>query len=80
MTQKLTEKVGVNDNKTPSVRQRYCADCRYAVIHETGSMIWVSCKFQDGWRSVSSQCNLPDSEFLKLKKRRENHEKPKAET
>ena len=69
--QKAIGKGRVSGHEKGSVRKRYCADCGYAVIHETGSMIWVSCKFQDGWRSVSSQCNLPDSEFLKLKKRRE---------
>jgi len=41
---------------------KYCIDCRYATTNETGSLIWISCKFQDGWRSVSSECNLPIQE------------------
>jgi hypothetical protein len=69
LTQKLNRKVGVNNHKTPSVRQRVCAECPFGSIHETGSMIWVSCKFQSGWRSISSQCNLPDEEFLRLAKK-----------
>jgi hypothetical protein len=68
-SQSFSKKHGVNQSKTPT--KRYCADCKYGRIHETGSMIWVSCKLQDnGWKSISSICNLPDSEFLRLAKRR----------
>ena len=70
MTQKLTKKGIVTDLKTPCVHQRFCADCKYGRIHETGSLIWVSCKLQsNGWKSVSSQCNLSDLDFLKLERR-----------
>jgi len=67
----VTEKARLNHSETPCVSRRYCADCKYGRIHETGSLIWVSCRFQQGWRSVSSQCNLPDSEFLKFEKEKQ---------
>jgi len=55
-----SKKVGVSDLKNPKVSERYCIDCEYSEEHSTGSQIWLSCKFQQGWRSISSQCNLPE--------------------
>jgi hypothetical protein len=46
-------------------KAKYCIDCRYATTHQTGSTIWISCKFQSGWRSINSECNLPNKERLK---------------
>jgi len=54
-----TKKVGVTDLRNPSVRNRFCKDCPDSEVHATGSTLWVSCRFQSGWRSISSQCNLP---------------------
>jgi len=62
MTQKLTKKLGVNDLKDASVSKRYCRDCLEATIHQTGSLLWISCKLQSGWRDINSTCNLPEAE------------------
>lgn len=40
---------------------KYCRDCEEAKVHSTGSQLWLSCRFQKGWRSINSQCNLPES-------------------
>jgi hypothetical protein len=68
----LHKKGRQNPLKDASVRQRVCIECRFGVTHETGSLIWIECKLQNnGWKSISSMCNLPDKEFLRLAKRRE---------
>ena len=40
----------------------FCVDCEFSTVHSTGSLLWTSCKFQTGWRSISSACNLPEKE------------------
>jgi hypothetical protein len=55
----------VNDLKYPSVRQRLCRECPFVTIHSTGSQLWTSCRFQDGWRSIDAVCNF--SEIPKTK-------------
>jgi len=37
-------------------RVKYCVDCEEAIVHSTGSQLWISCKFCKGWRSVDSRC------------------------
>jgi hypothetical protein len=39
---------------------KYCCDCEEATVHSTGSQLWVSCPHQPGWRSINSECNLPE--------------------
>lgn len=63
MTQKVSKKAYLETPKTLGVhRPRYCQDCEHSRQHSTGSQIWLSCKFQEGWRSVNSVCNLPEKE------------------
>ena len=50
----------LDGNKRASVQTRYCQDCEAAQCHSTGSQIWLSCRFQKGWRSINSECNLPN--------------------
>ena len=52
MAQKLMGKARLN-------RSKDCRDCEEATIHQTGSSLWVSCKFQKGWRDINAECNLP---------------------
>jgi len=49
-----------------TLRKRICQDCPDAIFHETGSMIWLSCKFQSGWRAVDSICNLDGQKLDKI--------------
>jgi hypothetical protein len=42
-----------------------CWSCKHSVTHSTGSQIWLSCKFQDGWRDVNAVCNLEELELFK---------------
>ncbi|WNZ29409.1 MAG: hypothetical protein IAX21_00630 [Candidatus Bathyarchaeota archaeon] len=60
VTQNVTKKVGVTGYKTPSVIDVFCRECPDSEIHQTGSLLWVSCKFQSGWRSINSVCNFPN--------------------
>ena len=63
MQTKLTKKLGVNHTKHANVSQiKYCQDCEASQRHSTGSQIWLSCRFQQGWRDINSQCNLPEEE------------------
>ncbi len=63
MYTKVAQKVGVNSIKHAKVSQiKYCQDCEASQRHSTGSQIWLSCRFQKGWKSISSQCNLPEEE------------------
>ena len=39
---------------------KHCRDCRAVTIHQTGSQLWVSCRFLNGWRSINSVCVLPE--------------------
>jgi len=50
----------------PKLRKR-CYDCKHCVTHDTGSMIWLSCKFQSGWRAVDSICNLDGQKLDKIR-------------
>ena len=43
-------------------RVKYCQDCEASQCHSTGSQIWLSCRFQQGWKSVNSMCNLPEKD------------------
>jgi glutaredoxin len=61
MKQKISKKAGINNHKTPRVHNRYCRDCPFAQIYSTGSQLWTSCKFQDGWRSINAVCNLSET-------------------
>ncbi len=57
---KVSKKVEVTGNKIPSVHvTTFCKDCKFVSVHSTGSLLWVSCKFQQGWRSINSECCLP---------------------
>lgn len=57
---KVSKKVGVTGNKTSSVHVTvFCKDCKFVSVHSTGSLLWVSCEFQQGWRSINSVCVLP---------------------
>mgnify|MGYP005623517343 CR=1 FL=1 len=38
--------------------RKYCQDCPAVEFHITGSLIWLSCKHADGWRSIDSECVL----------------------
>ena len=60
MTVNEVKKVWQTAHKTPSVKTRYCQDCPDSKVHETGSQLWLSCRFQKGWRSINSECNLPN--------------------
>jgi hypothetical protein len=40
----------------------FCRDCPNSKIHQTGSLLWVSCRFVKGWRSINSECCLPIEE------------------
>ena len=61
--QKHSKKVGgVNALERVGVQRRYCRDCEESTVHETGSQLWLSCRFQKGWRSINSVCNLPNQE------------------
>jgi hypothetical protein len=61
---------GIIQPRKYKVSGRFCQNCSYVETHETGSQIWVSCRLQDnGWKSINSMCNLPDSEFLRLTKK-----------
>ena len=44
-------------------RVKYCQDCEASQCHSTGSQIWLSCRFQQGWKSVNSTCNLPEQKL-----------------
>ena len=48
---KVASKARVNSS-------RVCRDCEEATIHQTGSTLWISCRRQDGWRDINSQCNM----------------------
>ena len=50
----------LNGHKRAIVQTRYCQDCEESSTHETGSQLWLSCRLQDGWRSINSTCNLPE--------------------
>jgi hypothetical protein len=58
--QKLHKKGRVTGLKVSRVSKRLCRDCPEAQIHMTGSQLWVSCPHQPGWRSINSECNLPE--------------------
>jgi len=58
--QKVARKGRPTDRKTPSVRRQLCKDCPEATVHSTGSQLWISCRYQKGWRSINSQCNLSE--------------------
>ena len=61
MYTKVAQKVGVNHIKQVKVSQiKYCVDCEASRTHETGSQLWLSCRFQQGWRDINSVCNLPE--------------------
>ena len=60
INQKEVKKARQNAIKYPSVsRPVFCRDCLDSRIHETGSLLWVSCRFVSGWRSINSECCLP---------------------
>ena len=61
---KDAQKGRLDGHKTSSVlRPVYCQDCEHSKTHATGSQLWLSCRLQKGWRSISSQCNLPQKEM-----------------
>lgn len=63
MTEKEAKRIGVTFHKRPDLSiPVLCTDCPHSTIHQTGSQLWVSCRFQDGWRSINSICNLPEGE------------------
>jgi len=73
-SQKLHEKHSINDTKKARLDTKkrlgvriplHCQDCEHSKTHMTGSTLWVSCRFQDGWRSINSVCNLPNRERKK---------------
>ena len=43
-------------------KAKYCRDCPDSEIHGTGSTLWISCRFQSGWRDINAVCNLPEKE------------------
>jgi hypothetical protein len=47
-----------------TLRRKHCEDCPDAVFHSTGSLIWVSCKHADGWRSINSQCVMVEKKGI----------------
>ena len=60
INQKINKKVGLIDHKHPTVlKPRFCQDCPDSKVHEIGSTLWLSCRFQSGLRDFSAQCNLP---------------------
>ena len=62
MMQKNSKKTRQTTHKTSSVQRRFCQDCEASQCHSTGSQIWLSCRFQQGWKSVNSMCNLPEKD------------------
>ena len=50
----------LDGHKRASVQTRYCQDCEESQRHSTGSQLWLSCRLQKGWRSINSECNLPN--------------------
>jgi len=43
-----------------------CFECVHSVTHATGSQIWLSCKFKDGWFSTESFCDLDGQTVLTI--------------
>jgi len=39
-------------------KMKECRDCPDRETHETGSLLWVSCRYVVGWRSIDSKCTL----------------------
>ena len=48
----------------PYKLRKICFDCKDSVVHQTGSQIWLSCKFQSGWRDTGAYCNLDGQTVL----------------
>jgi hypothetical protein len=59
-------------------RSKYCRDCEEATIHQTGSSLWISCRLQNGWRSINSTCNLPKEARLRKKQSPNKAEKKQS--
>ena len=38
--------------------QKMCQDCSDAKFHDTGSLIWISCRHVKGWRTINYKCVL----------------------
>ena len=48
----------------PYKTRKICFDCKDSVVHQTGSQIWLSSKFKDGWFSTESFCDLDGQTVL----------------
>jgi hypothetical protein len=42
----------------PYKMRKECYTCKDSTIHSTGSTIWLSCKFKDGWFSTEAYCDI----------------------
>jgi hypothetical protein len=69
--QKEAPKGRVNSSKL-------CRDCEEATVHQTGSQLWISCRLQNGWRSINSTCNLPKEARLRKKQSPNKTEKKQS--
>jgi hypothetical protein len=67
---KANQKGRASSLKDSSVSRRFCRDCPDAEVHSTGSQLWISCRFQQGWRDINAECNL-----LKTPKRKKERQK-----
>jgi len=48
----------------PYKLRKRCFDCVHSVTHATGSQIWLSCKFKDGWFGTEAYCDLDGQQVL----------------
>jgi len=62
MKAKGVKKGRLNSLKHSRFFERLCRDCEEATIHQTGSLLWISCRLQSGWRDINSTCNLLSKE------------------
>jgi len=62
MKAKVNQKGRATGLEVSRFHGRFCRDCPEATIHQTGSTLWISCRFQSGWRDINSTCNLPEAE------------------
>jgi len=46
------------------IKRKRCFECVHSETHSTGSQLWLSCKFKDGWFSMESFCDLDGQTVL----------------
>jgi hypothetical protein len=59
------------------ITKKECLRCPEGEVHSTGSILLISCKYQEGFRQINDVCNISEERKLKFK-REHKHERPSS--